>query len=189
MSKRLLFLREDFADVLHAQALAFHQDFRKDVLRLAERESEGGLQEALAAGGVEVDGNVLELRDVGQNLVKEGGQFLARREREVQDGDFLLQLDGDFEQGRNEHDGLVAVLEVQGDFLEAARDGEARLAQERVQILEQVHGRLDVRDDLVERGQRLAGGRVARFGGLHGRAGQRQTGGAAPFVSWEERKA
>ena len=76
---------------------------------------------------------------------------------------------------------LKLFLQVQRDFLELADDGEIVSGQERMKILEDENRRLDLLDDLVQRGQRVFGGGVAVFLRLDGRAGGHEAGAAAPF--------
>ncbi len=70
---------------------------------------------------------------------------------------------------------------MQRDFLELAHDGEIVPRQERVKILEDKNRRLDLLDDLVERGQRVLGGGVAILLRLDGGAGRDDAGAVAPF--------
>jgi hypothetical protein len=60
---------------------------------------------------------------------------------------------------------------VQRDVLELPDDGEIVLGEERMEILEDKNGRLDLFDDLVERRERVLGGGIAVFLRLDGRAG------------------
>ena len=77
--------------------------------------------------------------------------------------------------------GLETVLQVQGDVLELADDGEIVLRQERMEILEHENRRLDLLDHLVQRRQRIFGGGVAVFLGLDGGAGGNDARAVGPF--------
>jgi hypothetical protein len=127
--------------------------------------------------------------DFGYDLVQQRAQVLPRRQRKIEHGDFLFQFGGDFQDGRHQQDRFEAVLEVQGDVLELANDGEMIAGQERVKILENKKRRLDLLDDHVQRGQRILGGGVAALLGLDGRADGTRPVGATPFKTFLRRLA
>src|SRR5258708_16120049 len=99
----------------------------------------------------------------------------------VEHGDFFLQFNRDFHRGGNQDHGLVAVLEVESDFLELADDREIIASQERVEVFEDEQGGFDLLDDLVEGGDGVAGCRTAILERLNGGAGGYDAGAAAPF--------
>ncbi len=80
----LLFLRENFVDIIAAQPLVFDDDFGEDIFRLAKGQAQRRLQQPLAARFLKFDLDLLEFLDIGNNLVKQRAQILARRQRIVQ---------------------------------------------------------------------------------------------------------
>lgn len=83
--------------------------------------------------------------------------------------------------GGNEDHRFVAILQVQGDVLEFADNGEIVLGQERVEILEDENSRFNLVDHLIQCGQRIFCGRVAMFLGLKRGAGGKQPRAVRPF--------
>ena len=70
---------------------------------------------------------------------------------------------------------------MKGNFLEAANDGVIVASQKGVQVFEEKNGGFGLVNDVIQSGERFAGGRIFRFGGLDGRAGSKQAGTATPF--------
>ena len=154
-----------------AQPLVLDDDFGEHVFRLAQRQAQRRLQQPLAALGVEIDLHLFPVADLGDDFVEHFAEVLLGRLRKIDDGDFLVQFRRDFHHRRNQHDGFEAVFQVQRDVLELADDGEIVFGQERMEILEDENGRLDLLDDLVQRRERVLGGGVAAFLRLDGGAG------------------
>ncbi len=177
----LLFLGEHLGDVVAAEAAVLDDDLGEDVFGFAHGEAEGGLEQAFTADGVQFDLDLFQLLDVLDDEVELVAEVVLGGEGEVEDGDFLFQFGGDFEQGRDEEDGLVGVLEVEGDFLESADDGEVVSAEEGVEILEDEDGGFDEVDDLVEGVEGVLAGGVAGFLGLDGGTGGDDAGAVAPL--------
>ena len=63
-------------DIVPAEALVLDDDLGEDILGLAGQ-AESGLQEALAAGVVQFDADLLELFDIGDDAVEQPAQVLA----------------------------------------------------------------------------------------------------------------
>src|SRR6266487_4550221 len=93
-----MLLSEDLAHILGAQTLILDDDLGENVLRLAEGETEGGLQQPFAAGFIEVNGHLLELLHVLEDLVQQTRKLFARGEGKGQHGDFFFQLRREVEQ-------------------------------------------------------------------------------------------
>src|SRR5512138_674300 len=70
---------------------------------------------------------------------------------------------------------------MQSNVFEPPDDREIIPREERVQILEEEEGGLDLFDDQIQRRQRLAGGRVPAFLGLDRSAGRHQAGAVGPL--------
>ena len=176
----LLFLREHGVHVFAGEAAVLHDDLGEDVLGLGQREAERGLDQPFAAGVVERDLDLLQREQIGDDLVQQRRQVVLRRQRIIEDGDLLLQLDGDLECRRDEDDRLEAVLQVQRHVAQLADGrgvgGLVALGEEGVEILEDENRRLDLLDDLVERGDGILGGGVAGFLALQVGAGRDQPG-------------
>ena len=99
LADNLLLLGKDLIDVVAAQALVLHNDFREHVFRFAERQAQRSLQQPLATRLIEVDLHLFELLHVLDNFVEQRRQVLARREREIEHRDFFFQFGGDFQNG------------------------------------------------------------------------------------------
>ena len=93
----MLLFGEDLVDIIAAQATVFYDDFREHVFGLAECQPQRRLQQPLATSVLEFDFHLLELAYVLDDFVEQRRQVLARGQRKIQDGDFLLQLNRDFE--------------------------------------------------------------------------------------------
>src|SRR5205823_6775334 len=89
------------------------------------------------------------------NPLQQEREFIAVGQREIQHRDFFFQLGGNLQRGRDEDDRFETVLQVQRDLLELPNDGEVVLREERVEILEDENGWLDLFDDLIQRGERV----------------------------------
>jgi hypothetical protein len=177
----LLFLGEDFVDVIGTEALVFDDDLGENILRFAEGKSERGLQQPLAPLAVQLDFHLFEFAHVLDDFIEQGGKVVFGRLREIDDGDLLVELGRDLHHRRNQDDGLETVLEMEGDVLEPPDNCEVIAGQERVEVLEQKDGRLDLLDDEVQGGERVFGGRVAALLGLDGSAGRDDAAAIGPF--------
>lgn len=191
-SDELAFFLKDFGDFIAGETFLADKDAGEDVFSFVQSETAGRLEEAFPAGCVEIDADVFEAANVGDDFFEEVGEVGGGWERQVQDSDFLFNFDRDFEDGRNEDDGFETVFEVKCDFLELS-DGGVLIwvvpGEKGMQVLEEENGRIDLFDDLIERGEGIARGGGAVFleldGGAAGTtgAGGKQAGGAAPFVN------
>ena len=119
------------------------------------------MQQTLATRVIQFNFHLLELLHVGDDAIQQFGKIVAHRQRMIQHRDFFFEFGGNLQHGRDEDDGLETVLQVQRDFLELARDGVIALGEERMKILEDKDGWLDLFDDVIQRGERFFGGRVA----------------------------
>src|SRR5262245_14410416 len=140
-----------------------NEDAGENIFRFAERQAEGGLEQAIASFVVQLEFDLSEAAHFFGDFFEEVREFLHARQGEVQDGDFLLELGWDFQYRGDNHDRFEAVLQVKGDLLEFSNDGVVPFGKEWVKILEKENSRLDLLDDLLERGEGLAGRGIAGF--------------------------
>lgn len=167
--------------VIAAEALVLHHDAREDIFRLAQRQSQRRLQQPFPPIGVEIHGHVVEAADLLDDFIQQDGQFFAPGQRRIHDRDLLLQLGRDLEHRRHQHDGLVAVLQMDRDLLQTADGLRMISAEAGVEILEDEDRRIHLLNGAVQGGHGIGGLRVARLSGLQGHAGGDQAGVAAPF--------
>ena len=177
----LLLFGEHLIDVLAAEAGVLDDDLGEHILGLAEGQPQGGLQQPIPACRIEVDGHFLDGAHVIEDTIQQRTQVFLGGQRKTQDGDLLVQLRGNLQQWRHQDHRLEAVLQVQGDILELANDGEIGLRQERVEILEKEDRRLHLLQHLIERGERVFGGPGAALLALDIGAGRHDARGIGPL--------
>ena len=116
----LLLLAEDHADVVGVELAVEHQGLGEDVLRLLERQSPRGVDQLLAALGVEVDADPRLVLHVVDDPVEQPVEVVDRRRAELDHGDVLGELDRNLHDRRDQHDRLVRVAQGVGDVAQSA---------------------------------------------------------------------
>ena len=177
----MLLLGEHLVDVVSAEARVLNDDLGEHILGLAERQTQGRLQQPITTRRVQIDIHLLDGAHILQNSIQQRAQVFLGGQRETQDGNFLVQFRGNLQQRRHQDDRLETVLQVQRDVLELTDDGEIGLRQERMKILEEENRRFHLLQHLIQGGQRVFGGTRAPLLTLDVRARRYDARGVRPL--------
>ena len=133
-------LLQDQLHVVGVQAVVLRDGLGERVLRLRKREAQGGLHQRVGLAAVHVDGRAVALAQDLHDLDEQPLEVVLGGQRDVEDGDLLLQLHRDGQAGGEEDQRGVRRLEVMGQLAQPAHDH--RVVQERMEVLQDHQRRL-----------------------------------------------
>jgi hypothetical protein len=151
----LALLVHDPLDVRGVEAVVLGNGLGEGVLGLLEGEAQGGLDQLLALLPLEVHRDAAGLPEHAHDLAEEIGQLGEGRERDVEDGDLLLQLHGELKHGRQDEDRRVAALQRLAELSERA--DQPAVVEPGMEVLEDDQGGFLESAECLERGEGVLG--------------------------------